>query len=57
MAPHAKCCSRAFGKWVDEYQGAPIPGTFRKREAQAALEEILVEARRGAARAARSAPA
>jgi integrase len=29
-------------------KGAPIPGTYRKREAQAALEELLVEARRGA---------
>jgi integrase len=35
-------------------KGAPIPGTFRKREAQAALEEILVEARRGARRQERT---
>jgi integrase len=35
-------------------KGAPIPGTFRKREAQAALEEILVEVRRGARRQERT---
>lgn len=35
-------------------KGAPIPGTFRKREAQAALEEILVETRRGARRQERT---
>ena len=35
-------------------KGAPIPGTFRKREAQAALEELLVEARRGARRQERT---
>lgn len=35
-------------------KGAPISGTFRKREAQAALEEILVEARRGSRRQERT---
>lgn len=35
-------------------KGAPIPGTFRRREAQAALEEILVQARRGARRQERT---
>lgn len=35
-------------------KGAPIPGTFRKREAQAALDEILVEARRGTRRQERT---
>lgn len=35
-------------------KGAPIPGTLRKREAQAALEEILVQARRGARRQERT---
>ncbi len=35
-------------------KGAPVPGTFRKREAQAALDEILVEARRGARRQERT---
>ena len=35
-------------------KGAPIPGTFRRREARAALEELLVQARRGARRQERT---
>jgi integrase len=35
-------------------KGAPIPGTLRRREAQAALEELLVQARRGARRQERT---
>lgn len=35
-------------------KGAPVPGTLRKREAQAALEEILVETRRGSRRQERT---
>lgn len=35
-------------------KGAPIPGTFRRREARAALEELLAQARRGARRQERT---
>lgn len=62
-----KLRSTWFAKWRDhsgqhqkrlgpawQGKGAPVPGTLRRREAQALLDEILVEARRGTRRQERT---